>query len=228
MLMKNAVLFDLDETLFDRRGSLRLFLADQFGRYYPDVFPRSEATIDRFIELDNRGHTTKDVVYTTLLTEFGVYEEGLAAELFDHYEQNAWRFAFGFDGMNEALDRIRAMGWKIGIVSNGQTHIQMRSLLALNLDRLMDTYLISETEGLRKPDPEIFKLAARKLSVAPEDCVFVGDNPEADIIGAQRVGMKTIWFPNGALWPTEIAEKPDATIHSLRELDGVLTKRLVT
>ncbi|KLN61705.1 hypothetical protein WH96_05130 [Kiloniella spongiae] len=220
--MKNAVIFDLDETLFDRTGSLRLFLTDQFGRLYPDIFQALETTIIRFLELDNRGRRPKDEVYTTLLAELGLNDAGLIAELFDHYEQNAWRFAYGFDGMTKTLNEIRALGWKIGIVSNGQTHIQMRSLFALNLDRLVDTYLISETVGLRKPDPQIFELAALKLSVLPSDCVFVGDAPEADIIGAQRAGMKTVWFPNGAHWPKDLATKPDATIHSLMKLTGVL------
>jgi putative hydrolase of the HAD superfamily len=221
-MMKNAIIFDLDETLFDRTGSLRLFLTDQFGRLYPNIFRELEVTINRFLELDNRGQRPKDEVYVTLLAELGLNEAGLVAELFDHYEQNAWRFAYSFDGMTETLNKIRAQGWKIGIVSNGQTHIQMRTLLALNLDRLVDAYLISETVELRKPDPEIFALAARKLSAFPSNCVFVGDAPEADIVGAQRVGMKTVWFPNGAHWPEELKPKPDATIYSLSELDGVL------
>jgi putative hydrolase of the HAD superfamily len=220
--MESAIIFDLDETLFDRTGSLRLFLEDQFGRLCSDVFQEQEAAIDRFLELDSRGRTPKDQVYATLLGEFGMDDAGMAAKLFDHYEQNVWRFAYGFDGMSETLNEIRALGWKTGIVSNGKTHIQMRSLLALNLDRLVDLYLISENVGLRKPDPEIFQLAARKLSVCPSNCVFVGDSPEADIIGAQRVGMKTVWFPNGAHWPDKLTPIPNATIHSLVELGGVL------
>ena len=220
--MNNAVIFDLDETLFDRTGSLRLFLTDQFGRLYPKIFSKPEAAISRFLELDNRGRRPKDEVYTTLLAELETYDVGLAAELFDHYEHNAWRFAFCFDGMVKTLNEVRMLGWKVGIVSNGQSHIQMRSLFALNLDRLVDVYLISETVGLRKPEPEIFELAAQKLAVSSSDCIFVGDAPETDIVGAQRVGMKTVWFPNGALWPENLTPKPDATIHSLTELIGVL------
>ena len=126
--------------------------------------------------------------------------------------------------MAEILNTIRGQGWKIGVISNGQTHIQLRSLLALNLDRILDLYLISDSVGLRKPDPQIFLLAAKKLSVVPANCIFVGDSPEADIAGAQKVGMKTVWFPNGAQWPVALTIPPDAEIDSLTELETVLQR----
>lgn len=220
--MHCAVLFDLDETLFDRRGSLRLFLADQFSRLTPGLWQNAENTIKDFLELDNRGQTPKLEVYKTLLTKAGIEDEALAIVLFADYEQTAWRFARAFDGMDEMFAEFGRLGIKTGIVSNGQTHIQLRSFLALNLDRLVDAYLISETEGLRKPEPEIFLRAATRLAIAPEHCIFVGDNPRADIAGASQVGMKTIWFPNGAIWPTDLCLKPDAVVQSLPEVTAVV------
>lgn len=46
--------------------------------------------------------------------------------------------------------------------------------------------------GLRKPDPAIFRRAADELSVIPEACLFVGDDPERDVLGAAAVGMRTV------------------------------------
>jgi len=220
--MISAVLFDLDETLFARTASLRQFIEDQIRSHYPDIFPNVEMTIGRFLELDNRGTKPKDEVYRVLLAELGRDDEALAAELFEHYEANAWRFASGFDGMSDALKDIRELGLKFGIVTNGQTHIQLRSLLALNLDRLVDDYVISEAVNLRKPDPRIFHLAAQNLSVRPESCVFVGDSPTADVVASRRAGMKSVWFPNGAMWPDNLLQETDAEIHSLSELNTVL------
>jgi len=93
--MKHAVLFDLDETLFDRTGSLRLFLADQIKRLNLSVFRDQETTIRRFLELDNRGRTQKTEVYSTMLLERGVKDVALVSALFEDYENNAWRFARG-------------------------------------------------------------------------------------------------------------------------------------
>lgn len=120
------------------------------------------------------------------------------------------------------LHCLKVAGKKIAIVSNGQTHIQLRTLLALNLDRLADVYLISEQEGCRKPEPAIFLRAAERLAVDAVDCVFVGDSPEADLLGARSVGMGTLWFPNGAVWPPHYSWQPDATIASLAELPTLI------
>lgn len=222
--MEYAAIFDLDETLFDRRGSLRRFLSDQFAHLRPCPFQNTDKTIKEFLTLDNRGQTPKLDVYKTLLAKAGNKDATAAADLFDDYEQNAWRFARAFDGMDEMLHALKSAGIKIGIVSNGQTHIQLRSLLALNLDRTVDLYLISETEDLRKPDPEIFLRAARKLGVDPAQCIFIGDSPTSDIAGAHRVGMKTIWFPNGEVWPKDLALTPDAVVHALSEVTAVVRR----
>lgn len=199
-------------------------MSDQFLRFSSAAFPETDKAIGRFLELDDRGRTPKQTVYRALVAEQGRSDRALAGELFRDYEENAWRFARSFDGMDTMFDDLKSLGLKTGIISNGQTHIQLRSLLALNLDRLVDVYLISETEGLRKPDPEIFLTAACRLSADPTRCIFVGDSPEADMIGARHVGMKTIWFPNGAEWPTIVPDQPDAVITSLSEI-GCLVRR---
>lgn len=222
--MEYAALFDLDETLFDRRGSLRRFLADQFGKLGPSPFRNVDVAINDFLILDNRGLTPKLGVYKTLLAKAGCDDPTIVADLFDDYEQNACRFTRAFDGMDTLLRELKQSGIKTGIVSNGQTHIQLRNLLALNLDRRVDVYLISESEDVRKPEPEIFLRAARKLAIDPAQCIFIGDSPTADIVGAHAVGMKTIWFPNGAVWPADLALTPDATVHSLKDAGAVIRR----
>jgi putative hydrolase of the HAD superfamily len=126
--------------------------------------------------------------------------------------------------MEQTLLSLRKSGARLGIVTNGETHLQLRSILALGLDRLVDTYLISESEGCRKPDAEIFSRAAERLRVGPQDCAFVGDTPQTDMIGARQVGMRTIWFPNGLTWPNAFGWQPDAEISQLSELPPVLRR----
>ena len=213
-----AVLFDLDETLFDRTGSLRPFLADQRKRY-PVLQPfEEEEFISQFLLRDQRGQVSKSIVYRELLEAHSLGDTSSAAELHQDYANNFWRFAHAFPGMSEMFEQLSRAGIRTGIVTNGETHIQMRSLLALNLDRVIDTYLISQSEGLRKPDPKLFRLAAERLGVQPDECVFVGDSPISDISGAQRVGMKGVWFPNGSTWPSDLNTSPEAEIGSLSDL----------
>lgn len=219
-----AVIFDLDETLFDRSSSLRAFVQRQFSDAEIGDFADLSAVAARFLELDRRGRVSKLEVYGPLLSEIGNRDESLIRQLFDDYEGNAWRYARPFEGMSDVILRLKKSGKRIGIVSNGQTHIQLRTLLALNLDRLADVYLISEQVGCRKPDSAIFLKAAERLSVAPSECAFVGDSPEADILGARAAGMRTVWFPNGAEWPDGVTLRPDETITDLMELPPLIAR----
>jgi putative hydrolase of the HAD superfamily len=125
--------------------------------------------------------------------------------------------------MEQTLTALRTAGIKLGIITNGETHLQLRSILALDLDRLVDVYLISESEGCRKPHASIFLRATERLGVAPQDCAFVGDKPQTDMLGAREVGMQTVWFPNGLSWPQSYDWRPDAEVLQLSELSAKLT-----
>lgn len=213
-----AVLFDLDETLFDRTGSLRHFLADQRKRFPALKRIAEQEYIDQFLLRDKRGRVSKSTVYRELLRSLLPDFLDSSSALHRDYESNFWRFAHAYPGMNELFEQLGNARIRTGIVTNGEMHIQLRSLLALDLDRIVNAYVISEAENVRKPDLEIFKLAADRLNVQPEECLFVGDSPISDILGAQNSGMKAIWFPNGAIWPSNITGAPDGEIASLIEV----------
>jgi putative hydrolase of the HAD superfamily len=216
--MIRAVLFDLDETLLDRTGSLVSFLADQHARYGECLghapLPAWRA---RFLALDEGGHVHKSIVYPAILKEFGG-DPGMADTLLADYRETCCRHARPFDGAAALLGALRAQGLKLGLVTNGETDFQMRHVRALGLDGLMDTVLVSQAEGLRKPDPDIFRRAADRLGVAVPDCLFVGDNPQADILGAHRAGMKTVWFCGAQTWPVGLEPNPGAAITRLADL----------
>ena len=212
-----AVLFDLDETLFDRTRSVRAFLADQIRRHESLQFAQAQSVIDRFMELDQRGRVPKDRVYAALVPGDRDICEVLLAE----YETDLWQYAHFCAGAEQTLADLRRLEAKIGIVTNGKTLIQGATIRGLSLEDRVDTILISEAEGLRKPDPTLFQRAADRLSVRPSECIFVGDSPEADIGGAKRAGMKAVWFRNGTDWPLGTDEVADATVTSLEDVLGL-------
>jgi putative hydrolase of the HAD superfamily len=213
-----AVLFDLDETLLDRTSSLRAFLRDQYTTFSSRLgCVAFEVWQDRFLALDARGHVHKSVVYPTLLAEFGGDPEAAQA-LFADYDLRCYRFARAFPGMAQTLTELRSEGFRLGIVTNGETEFQSRHIRALGLHELVDTILISQKEGLRKPDRALFVRAAVQLGVDPAYCLFVGDNPVADILGAHRAGMQTAWLSPEATWPTDLPPMPSVRISELPEL----------
>ena len=71
--------------------------------------------------------------------------------------------------------------------------MQSRKLQCLALSPLFDTILISDAEGISKPDGQIFQRALERLDTDAAQAVFVGDHPEVDVAGARAAGMQAIW-----------------------------------
>ena len=97
------------------------------------------------------------------------------------------------------------------------------SLLGLPVDDVtlpdaLDVVVISEAVGLRKPDPAIFALAVTDLGVDAASTLFVGDNPEVDIVAAAAAGLQTAWFRNGLAWPDGLLPKADVDIDTVGEV----------
>jgi putative hydrolase of the HAD superfamily len=140
------------------------------------------------------------------------------------YQENCCRYAMPFPGMTETLATLRAGGLALGLVTNGEAVFQSRYIEALGLRERVDAILISEIEGIRKPDRELFLRAAKRLDAAPANCLFVGDNPTADILGAHAAGMATAWFRSGMEWPADQEAPPGSVIDTLPEVLNLTRK----
>ncbi len=219
--MIRAILFDLDETLLNRTETVTHFLRDQHRRF-PAIQTQvlEDRYVARFLALDNHGYTKKEVVYPQLVEEFAIDMEWQQL-LTDFNKRSEWPQLVLFERVEEYLQQKRQEGHKLGIITNGTINAQLAKIEKLGLDELVDTYLISEQEQIRKPEPEIFLRAAKRLDVATTECVFVGDNPRADVIGAKQVGMKGIWFRGHLAWPEDLASQPDYTITAFEEMFAV-------
>lgn len=215
-----AVLFDLDETLLDRTASIEVFVAGQYERFEPYLAHIPLALYrQRFLALDGHGYVPKDVVYENLVAEFAIAAP--ADRLLDDFNEHGWRACILFAGALELLGRLRSDGYKLAIITNGSIRSQQAKVQTSGLDQWVDHVLISEEEGIRKPDPEIFHRACRRLQVEPGACIFVGDNPEADVFGAHRVGMRTVWRQGHLTWPAGLPSCADHTIVDLGELANI-------
>jgi len=189
-----AVFFDLDETILDRTRSLKEFVFWQARGMLRNSISDEEAFCQRFIELDSNGKVWKDKVYKKLIDEFNITDWS-ASELLQSYELCFSGFSKLKPQSLEALQCLNNKGYQPGLVSNGKSPFQERNFNALGVSDLFNVVIISEAVGYRKPEKEIFELACKRLNVLPEEVVFVGDNPEADIDGANRFGMYTVFIP---------------------------------
>ena len=106
------------------------------------------------------------------------------------------------EGMVDVVGRAKASGYKTALLSNSWgLGTYPRALL----EELFDVIVISGEVGMRKPDPEIFRLTADKLGVPAEACVFVDDHP-GHLKGALGEGMTTVLHRSPAQTITELEE----------------------
>jgi putative hydrolase of the HAD superfamily len=212
--LPQAILFDLDETLVDRRASLEPYLRRLYDRLClsPDGWTSFQR---RFEELDQGGYADREAVFRSLTVEFGVPVP--VADLVAEFEHTAWWGARTFSGTNEVLNELRRRGYRLGIVTNGSVATQGEKLLRAGLASKVDAVVISEAEGVKKPAPKIFQASANRLGAPLRECWFVGDHPEKDVDGARRAGMVGVWLRGEVAWPKSL-KYPDYTIDSLAEL----------
>lgn len=106
-----------------------------------------------------------------------------------HDELNLWRRVP--EGLPEALARVRAAGIAVGIVSNSEGRLD--ALFAhVGLGDAFACVVDSALEGVRKPDPEIFRRALARVGVAASRALYVGDLPSVDVDGARGAGLAAV------------------------------------
>jgi len=119
--------------------------------------------------------------------------------------------------VKDSLGRLKQMGLKLGVVTRGYELDIEQILPRAGLEEFFDVCVGSDTAGKRKPRPEAFKHALKRLKIKPKEAIFVGDSLEQDYFAAQKVGMKAFLIQREG--------KPVAgvkTITSLREIFDVL------
>ncbi len=106
-----------------------------------------------------------------------------------------------YDDARDALEGLRAMGIRLGVISNATHGLPVR-LRDVGLARHFEAITYSFETGVEKPDPRIFRTALQRLGVRAERAVHVGDAYEADVLGARGAGITPILIARGTPSPT--------------------------
>ncbi len=198
-----AILFDLDDTLFDHRRASALALTAMHAAHASDLpfelFANKHAEVleifhARFLagefNLDQARVARMQTLFGAFEREIDAVTAERAARIYrEQHQANRHLVA----GSLELLDALRDH-CRLGIVTNNSTVEQIEKLRALNIASYFDTVVISEAVGVTKPDGRIFAIACERIGVDPQDAVFVGDNWANDIVGAVNAGMSAVWL----------------------------------
>lgn len=125
------------------------------------------------------------------------------------------------------LKTLLEQGYRLGMISNTSDDKNVQQLVDhWDLTPYFETIVTSAGCGIRKPDKHIFQLALEHFRIPPEQAVMVGDTLEADILGANQLGLYSIWITRRAelLEEGELKIQPQAVITSLDQLPGLLAE----
>jgi putative hydrolase of the HAD superfamily len=207
-----AILFDLDDTLFDRTAALRRWATSQVG-------PVDAAAFDAVVELDQRGKRSRLLFAAGMVERFGLHRT--VTELATAFPSELAAHVQPEPSVRATLLRLAALN-RIAVVTNGGA-AQREKLARAGVADVFGEVFVSGELGIEKPAPAIFEYALAWTGVAAHECVFVGDDPRTDLAPAAALGMATAWVPR-APWPANLAFSPTYTIASI----GALAHRLLT
>lgn len=227
-----AVLFDLGNTLVYSRPeeTFQKILAEH--GIVKSIEEVKQALIQGNKEFDIDSHIglSAHEFYTqwnlVQLKHLGV--EGLEArKLAEEIDATWFTYAefYLYPDVRETIEKLKKFGLKVGIITGGYEADIEQILPRVDLEGAFDVCVGADTTGKRKPHRKAFKHALKQLGVKPKEAVFVGDNLEADYLGAQKAGMIPVLIrrkgPENQRTFTDVCLRPTPDVRSIERLDGI-------
>lgn len=200
------IFFDLDRTLWDfeknSEAALQL-LFDELKLYnHMDSFSSFHSKYKQ-INSDwwNKyrfGKVSKDELrigrFIDALAHFEIESKDLAGQLADRYVEVSPYQTNLFPHTIETLNELKSNNYVLHIITNGFKEVQFVKLKNSQLIAFFDDILCSEEVGVNKPDPLVFKSALQRTKATAEESIMIGDDFEADILGAEKCGIRGVLF----------------------------------
>ena len=216
--MYKHIFFDLDRTLWDfEKNSLEVLL--QLYRHY-DLLAIGILESDLFIER-YKYHNEKlwelyrlnkiskeklrDERFMLTLKDFNIFSDDLASDLGKEYIKLCPKKSNLFPYVHSVLKLLKRK-YSLHVITNGFEEVQMLKLENSNLINYFDHIITSEQVGFKKPNKQIFRFSLLKVGAKPSECLMIGDDLHADILGAKGVDIDQVFF------------NPTRLIHSISEI----------
>ena len=214
------IFFDLDHTLWDFETNS----VATFSKIFKDN--KLEVNVEKFITYykiinlrywklyRNEKMTREALRYGRLKDTFDFLKYNVSDKtidlLADEYLNVLPTFNTLFEGTHELLTYLKAK-YQLHIITNGFSEVQNDKLKNAGIEKYFDKIITSENTGVKKPNPKIFQYAIDISRANVKESIMIGDNWEADIMGAKNYGMKVIFcnFENQIV---------DESIPSVKEL----------
>jgi len=222
--MIKALLFDLDDTLYDEKQFVKggfeavsLYISERYN-VSKNAFYQ---TLLKTLEKEGRGHT-----FDIALKRFGLYKKGLVTKLVQIYRNHKPRL-FLYPDAHAVLSKLKN-NYKLGLITDGNQRVQRKKVQVLKIKDFFNVIIFTNHYGIekQKPSPFPYQKAIEKLGVKPTETIYVGDNSYKDFIGAKKVGIYTIRVLRGEYKDVRLdkAFEADYEVRNLREIIDFLSK----
>ncbi|WP_344241678.1 HAD family hydrolase [Actinocorallia libanotica] len=195
--MVKAVLWDVDDTLFDHTGADRKAFHLHFTA---EGLPSDDAALATWRELTEAAYarfTAGELTFPGQRRERA--RAYLGPETTDD-EADAWftryiaHFEASWTAFPDAAPALAELPYRHAVLSNSVNTVQERKLTHLGLRHHFELLLCSDDVGHSKPDPRAFHAACKALDLPPEQVAYIGDRLDLDALGAHAAGLHGIWL----------------------------------
>ncbi len=222
--------FDLDDTLWDFQANADESLREVFGKYqiekYFNDFEHffrlyTERNLELW-ELYRQGKITKTELnrerFLYPFKQVGLLNEELALAFGNDFLRICPKKTYLIKGAKEVLQYLSDKNYAMHIISNGFSELQHNKLHNTGIAKFFDKVFLSESVGKHKPHRDIFDYAIKSSNARKKESLMIGDNWEADIMGAKLAGIDQAYFGAAFEWN----KRPTFHIHFLEELKDFL------
>jgi putative hydrolase of the HAD superfamily len=202
--MIKAIIFDLDNTLLDfvkmKQFAVKAAITAMIEagldvdekKAYQDIF-------DLYV---NKGWENQQVFDDYLNQTVGKVSNKILAAGIVSYRRAREATLLVYPNVNKTLIELIKMGIQLSVVSDAPSREAWMRLYYLNLHHVFDPVLTFDDTGVRKPSAKPFEMALDILQSSPDEVLMIGDWPERDVVGAKKIGMKTIFARYGDTFGT--------------------------
>ena len=162
------------------------------------------------------------LVFEKMLENRGV-DTSVAPSLAQEFRRLSMVRLRRFHGVKSMLRELKKQG-RVYLVSNAQSCFTIDELKTTGLYPLFDGILISSDVGVKKPFPDIFRIAFDRFDINAENSIYVGNDMRDDILGATNVGMRSLYIKTAQSgnYDEEAMPKPTYTVKNHREMKRLL------